>query len=300
VNIQQLKYYLEICRCRSFSKAADNLYISQQGLSMAIIRLESEFSCKLFIRTPRGLRLTKDGEYFKERAERMVAEYEQCRQYFHENYSGENVVNVAGVQGAMGFKEAYPKYQVFFREYADRACDEIVENMEAEVGLGLEPLDQKKFECFPLFSLRLVLLVHKSHPLSTRKSIPTQLLQDLPMIMVDEKLKSADNFLEQCKAQGVTPKIQYRVVEAIAVHRLVQSTKGVGLSVETVAAVLNTPDTVAIPFQDERFTWVVDLFYLRGAELSEGAAAFANYMRDHVPEGKIPSAPPPGDGLDGE
>ncbi len=54
MNIQQLKYYLEICKCRSFSKAADNLYISQQGLSMAVIRLESEFSCKLFIRTPRA------------------------------------------------------------------------------------------------------------------------------------------------------------------------------------------------------------------------------------------------------
>ncbi len=111
------------------------------------------------------------------------------------------------------------------------------------------------------------------------------------MIMVDEKLKSADNFLDQCKAQGVAPKIQYRVVEAIAVHRLVQSTKGVGLSVETVAAVLNTPDTVAIPFEDERFTWTVDLFYLRNTELSEGAAAFAQYMRRHVPEGNVASGP---------
>jgi len=291
LNIQQLKYYLEICKCRSISKAADNLYISQQGLSMAVIRLESEFSCKLFIRTPRGLRLTKAGEYFRERAERILSEYEQCRQYFEENYSDENAIRVAGAQGVlsefgaehiMGFQETHPRYQVFFREYADRACDEVVENGEAEIGFGLEPLDQKKFECFRVFSQRLVLLVHKSHPLAARTIIPTRLLQDLPMILVDEKLKSADNFLERCREQGVSPKIQYRVGEAIAIHRLVQATRGVGLSAETVSAALNTPETVAIPFEDEGFTWDVDLFYLRGAELSEGASAFSKYIIEHM------------------
>jgi DNA-binding transcriptional LysR family regulator len=100
--------------------------------------------------------------------------------------------------------------------------------------------------------------------------MPTELLQDLPMIMVDEKLKSADNFLERCKEQGISPKIQYRVGEAIAIHRLVQATRGVGLSAENVSAALNTPETVVIPFEDERFTWDVDLFYLRGAELRRG------------------------------
>lgn len=48
LNIQQLKYFDGICKWGSFSKTAKNLYISPQGLSMAIMRLEDEFSCRLF------------------------------------------------------------------------------------------------------------------------------------------------------------------------------------------------------------------------------------------------------------
>ncbi|MCC8078676.1 MAG: LysR family transcriptional regulator, partial [Oscillospiraceae bacterium] len=83
LNIQQLKYFVEVCKCKSFSKAAKSLYISQQGISMAIMRLESEFSAKLFIRTSKGLMLTADGEYLLGCAETILAEFEKCEDYFH-------------------------------------------------------------------------------------------------------------------------------------------------------------------------------------------------------------------------
>ena len=154
--------------------------------------------------------------------------------------------------------------------------------MEAEVGLGLEPLDDKKFDYHRLFSKRLVLLVHKSHPFAGRSSVPTALLQDLPMAAVDEKMKSTDFFLTLCKRQGVTPKVLYRVGEITAVHRLVSNNKCTGLSVESVADALRTPDTVAIPFEDGSFLWTVDLFKKKGVELSPGAQAFYQYIRDHM------------------
>lgn len=287
MNIQQLRYFAEVCKQKSFSKAAESLYISQQGISMAILRLESEFSAKLFLRTPKGLTLTRDGEFLLEHAQTILEEFSRCEEYFNGHATRESVLNVAGVQGVIsefaadylvGFQNSHPQYKLFLREYGDRACDQVVENMEAEVGLGLEPLDEKKFDTYPLFSKRLVLLVHKSHPLAGRESIPTALLQDLPMALVDEKLKSADHFLDLCKRQGVQPRVVYRVGEVIAVHRLVGRNKCAGLSVETVADALRTPDTVAIPFEDSQFRWTVDLFRKKGVQLSPGADAFCRYI----------------------
>ena len=61
MNLEQLKYFEEICRSGSISKAAENLYISQQGLSMSMQRLEDHFSCKLFERDSRGMKPSEDG-----------------------------------------------------------------------------------------------------------------------------------------------------------------------------------------------------------------------------------------------
>ena len=291
MNIQQLKYFMEVAQMKSFSKAAENLYISQQGISMAIARLEAEFSTKLFTRTPKGLILPPAGEYLLGRAEIICGEYSKCLDYFSDHRPQDTVINVAGVQGVVSefaadyivdFQDNYPNYKLFLREFTDRACDQVVEDGKAEVGLGLEPLDEKKFDCYPLFSKRLVLLVHRSHPLAERTVIPTALLQDLPMALVDEKQKSADHFLDLCKQVGVEPKVLYRVGEVGAVHRLVGRNKCAGLSVETVAEALRTPDTVAIPFEDSTFRWTVDLFKRKGAELSAAGTAFWNFFRDHL------------------
>lgn len=293
MNIQQLKYFVEVSKCKSFSKAAKSLYISQQGISMAIMRLESEFSAKLFIRTSKGLMLTADGEYLLGCAETILAEFEKCEDYFHKKPPIEAMLNIAGVQGVISeflsdyivdFQDNHQQYKLFLREYTDRACDTIVENGEAELGVGLEPMDTKKFDVVKLFSKRLVLLVHTSHPLAGLKSIPTELLHGLPIAMVDEKAKSADLFLDICKKQGVVPKVYCRVGEVVAVHRLVSRNKCAGLSVETVAAELNTPDTVAIPFEDPSLLWMVVLFKKKDTELSAGAHAFSDYVCKRISE----------------
>ncbi len=293
MNIQQLKYFSEVCRCGSFSKAAENLYISQQGLSMAIIRLESEFSCKLFVRTPKGLTVTTDGEFLLEQSKVILSEFERCERHFSEQPQRECVINVAGAQGVLAefaamhitaFKDTHQQYELYLREYTDRACDTMVENMEAELGLGVEPIDHKKFDCYPLFSKRLVLLVHERHPLAKETSVPVSRVQNLPMVLVDEKLKSADYFLHLCKQQGVEPDVQMRVGEIVAVHRIVSKSCYIaGLSVESVAEALRTPNTVAVPIDDSAFAWTVDLFKRKDAELTLGAKTFADYLMEQIP-----------------
>ena len=96
------------------------------------------------------------------------------------------------------------------------------------------------------------------------------------------RVYSVSHFLDLCKQVGVEPKVLYRVGEVGAVHRLVGRNKCAGLSVETVAEALRTPDTVAIPFEDSTFRWTVDLFKRKGAELSVAGTAFWNFFRDHL------------------
>lgn len=64
MHIKQFEYVQEIVHYGSITKAADNLYISQQALSDTLHHLENELGFKIFRRTNKGVVLTANGEKF--------------------------------------------------------------------------------------------------------------------------------------------------------------------------------------------------------------------------------------------
>ncbi len=72
MNLQQLKYAVEVARSRSISKAAENLYISQPFLSKAIRELEEDIGIGIFNRTSRGVTPTKKGGEFLVHAQAIL------------------------------------------------------------------------------------------------------------------------------------------------------------------------------------------------------------------------------------
>lgn len=65
-------YYLELAKSHSFSEAAQLLNISQSGLSRAILSIEQEIGCDLFLRRGNSIYLTKEGERFADYASQIV------------------------------------------------------------------------------------------------------------------------------------------------------------------------------------------------------------------------------------
>jgi len=62
MTLNQLKYVIEIAKTGSINKAAGNLFMSQSALSTSIQRLEGEFGSPIFVRTQRGIQLTRFGQ----------------------------------------------------------------------------------------------------------------------------------------------------------------------------------------------------------------------------------------------
>lgn len=75
----QLHYFLEIAALGSMSKAGQNLGVSQQTLSYSMQALEDEFSCALFVRTNRGVKLTEAGKAFQGYAQDAWHHYQSIR-----------------------------------------------------------------------------------------------------------------------------------------------------------------------------------------------------------------------------
>ena len=63
MTLSNIRYFVEVARCESITEAADNLYISQPGLSKQIALVENEIGVTLFYRTHRTVKLTPAGRY---------------------------------------------------------------------------------------------------------------------------------------------------------------------------------------------------------------------------------------------
>ncbi|MDR1735260.1 MAG: LysR family transcriptional regulator [Oscillospiraceae bacterium] len=82
MNLSQIEVIVEIAKAGSISKAAQNMYISQPGVSKALHRFEDEVGAKIFERVNTGIRLTPIGRVFVESAQDIVEQAERLGSVF--------------------------------------------------------------------------------------------------------------------------------------------------------------------------------------------------------------------------
>jgi DNA-binding transcriptional LysR family regulator len=79
MELRHLRYFIAVAEERSFTRAAERLWVAQPGLSRQIRDLERELGAQLFERHPRGVALTAVGELFLERARTASAAVDAAR-----------------------------------------------------------------------------------------------------------------------------------------------------------------------------------------------------------------------------
>jgi DNA-binding transcriptional LysR family regulator len=88
MELRHLRYFVAIAEERSFTRAAERLWIAQPGLSTQVRRLEGELGVKLFERHSRGVDLTRAGELLLERARLALAAAEAAATIGHDLEAG--------------------------------------------------------------------------------------------------------------------------------------------------------------------------------------------------------------------
>lgn len=81
MTLNQLAYFKKLCETSHMGRAAEQLYISQPSLSVAIARLEDELGVKLFSRSGHQLSLTTEGAAFLAHADRVLRETAEAKEH---------------------------------------------------------------------------------------------------------------------------------------------------------------------------------------------------------------------------
>ncbi|MFT6352829.1 MAG: DNA-binding transcriptional LysR family regulator, partial [Neptuniibacter pectenicola] len=76
ISIRHLRAFTEIAKSGSFTRAAENLHLTQSTLTATIKQLEEQVELKLFDRTTRRVMLTGEGENFFPVAEKLISDFD--------------------------------------------------------------------------------------------------------------------------------------------------------------------------------------------------------------------------------
>lgn len=215
MTLQQLKYAVKIADCKSASKAAAQLFITQPALSVAIRELEDEIGTAIFERSNHGMKVTPEGEEFLEHARMMTQEYVFIEKHFIEHKNVKKKFSVAmqhytfAVQAFMDTIKKYGLDEYEFAIYETKTAEVIerVGNARCELGLiytddfNRKPIErilkEHSLEFKKLFDCSVYVYLSKDHPLADKKSITLDELQEYPCLSFDQGAPNAFYFAEE-------------------------------------------------------------------------------------------------------
>lgn len=170
MNFLNIHYFLMVAQERSFTRAAERLYITQQTLSAQIAAIEQELGCKLFQRKI-PLELTYEGRIFLNYAEEFSGRYEKMQQEFGEisgNQKGCLRIGIAYTREhalmpkiLKEYQEKYPNIEIQLVEDLNDILQQKLLKREIDLAIAgfLTPLNEVQMRDF--YKEEVVLLVGK-------------------------------------------------------------------------------------------------------------------------------------------
>lgn len=146
-NLSRYKIFLAVAECKSISKAAEQMYISQPAVSMTIKKLEDSLNAALFIRKPRGVELTENGKSFYDNAKQafhiLAAAEERLREQQsagHLRIAASNVLCKHFLMPYLKeFTDKYPDTDIAITCTSSATACAMVEQCEIDLALAAKP-----------------------------------------------------------------------------------------------------------------------------------------------------------------
>lgn len=233
MELNQLRYFMEIYHTGSMSRAAEKLHISQQGLSSSLRRLEKELGRELFVRHPNGLVLTEDGLILKTEAEAILQHVDKIYSTLKEKDLAYNSISVVGTINSIT-RVPYMLQQLLLRggetikinyvENWTQDCEQAVYDGEADIGIVYGECDENKFDIVTLDVLKQVFIVNRNSSLAEHDEIELSDLAGIPMIIPPKRCRPGMKLRKLFADAGVPLNVTYncdrprQIIEMVKVN----------------------------------------------------------------------------------
>jgi LysR family nitrogen assimilation transcriptional regulator len=290
LELRSLLYFVRIADAGTITRAAEQLGVAQPALTRQVKLLERELKVRLFVRLPRGVRLTGPGREFLEYARKITRDMAHIKEQLHqsnERPSGQVIFGTSATVATLlvpglveRVKNSLPEVRL---KVIEANSPQLYDYMLAGGGIDLailtNPPASRALKYTPLISEPLVLLVSpRLH--GNRRSFKVRDFSNTPLI-ITAGLRTLMN--EQIAPYGAEISVQVEVDAIEAIRILVR--RGAGLTVMPVSTFhddIVEGRLVALPIEDGNIHRMLVLAHSAEADISASVRETAYLARAEI------------------
>ncbi|WP_413736093.1 LysR family transcriptional regulator [Sodalis sp. RH21] len=301
MDIRTLRYFVEVVRQQSFTRAAQTLFVTQPTISKMLKHLEEELDCRLLIRDGRKLRLTDSGQAVYNRGLAILDEFRQLQAELEDIGSLKKGRLRLGIPPMVGtqmadlirdFRRLYPGIELQIAEFGGLTVQQAVLSGELDLALTALTVDtEADLTVLPLFNHPLCAVVPRTAPWLNRTSVPLSELGRWPVLIYNEDFALYRQLISAFQAEGINPQIAVRSGQWDFLAAMVEAGIGIAILPEPICQRLDKSRLLWLPVAP-LMTWQLGLIWRQGSYLPHCAQAWIAACRKHWPQEEQPTLLP--------
>ena len=292
MDLYKLKSFYTVARLKSFSRAAEVLYLTQPAVSTQIKDLENKYNTKLFDRIGRTIKLTEAGETLIPYVKKMLDLFDDSLlavNMLKEPGEGSVKLGVSELPGARLipsclslFLIEYPKVRFTITTRKASIILKLIKANKLDIGIigsSTPEITQSEIRGTMVYQDKIVVVMSQNNPLADKKILAVKDLANQPIIVSLRNTVSRqaiDKLFHRC---GIPYRIAYEISNKAMIKTMVE--KNMGISFFSYLEIKKEAESgwiKTLPISDYPFYRYIHIVYHKNKQLSPSQQKFYDYL----------------------
>jgi DNA-binding transcriptional LysR family regulator len=290
-SLNSFLVFHKVAKFRSFSRAAEELFISQPAVSKHIRELEQKIGMGLIRRGRGGFDLTEAGEILFKHTHKIsshLLEIENALGNLKKDHHG--VLKIGTTESyskclmpklLSGFQTSHPSIKITLEVGNSEEIEKSLLDYKNDLGLIGAVKASSKFELVPFLKEELVLIVSPNHPLGKRKAVSLKEIEGYPFIIRAKGSTTRRILFHAFEEFDIHPSLLIEAGSSEFIKQWVSEGKGVSVIVQRLGEDEEKRGVLKnIPLA-EKIYLEVGLLYLKGEKFNPAIKTFVHFVEHH-------------------
>ena len=281
MTLQQLKYIVMVAECGNITEAAEKLFIAQPSLTSAIHNIEEEMGITAFIRSNKGVELTRDGETLLSYARQILEQTDVMTEHF----KGERNQKPRFSVSCQHYSFAVNAFVDVIREYDADAYSFILRETQTyeiidDVAVLSKLINKNDLNFEELYIAKPHVFISNNHLLANKEEITIQDLMPYPYLVFEQGKHNSFYFSEEFLSSLEFPK-NIMVRDRATLFNLLIGLNGFTVCSGIIDTELNGENIISKPL-DSDCSMRIGILTRKNSVLSRYGVSYLNVLKNHL------------------
>lgn len=292
MNLNQLRAFHAVAKTGAFSKAAEELFVTEPAVFIQVRCLERYLGFKLLDKFGKDLRPTEVGRMLFDYAEKifgLVQEANKAIKELQDLKSGELRIGSAKALAqylmplvVSSFQDFYPRIRVLLSESSSDDLVKGVLNHQFELAMVARVPYPDRINVIPFSKDKILVVVSPGSKLVKKQEVSLEELNDQPVICRDAGSATKFAVWAEFERQGLKPSALVEAGNTEFIKDMVKKDKGYSfLASICVRNEIKRGELGTVHLKGGELTLDIDIIHLKGKTLSPAAATFLNFLTEN-------------------